>query len=325
MKIRYLRRDEIDAEKWDDCVAQSTQQLVYAFSWYLDAIAHHWGGIVAEENGIYQAVMPLPYRKKYGISFVHQPVFCQQLGFFSRKGIQTETLFPAFWKEVNRRFRWVASYCFNEQNEQELVFPEKISRVQRENHVLALENPYADIYQQYATDRKINLNRARNTNWQIATHPDMRTLIQLHREHNEAKATSDYKRLDLTLYDRLVQATDELLKRNLADIRLAYKDEHLEAGGLFVYDQSRIIYLFNAATLKGRKQQARLWMINELIERFAGQKMAFDFESPAIGADSVKAYYQSFGATTRVYSEIAYNRLGWAIKALQRLKQLLAK
>lgn len=323
MTIHYLDRPYIDTDRWDDCVAGSPQRLFYAFSWYLDAIADHWGGIVAEAEGHYLAVMPVPYRTKYGFRFVAQPVFCQQLGIFSRADFSVNQHFPAFWKVLNRQFRRTALYRFNEGNETEISWPENLHRIRRVNHVLPLDKPYETLYAQYATDRKTNLQRARNTDWQIHEVSGLQPLIDLHRQHNEAKATEGIGSLNLSLYDRLVKAADKLLKRDMARVWLARKENgDIEAGGLFVIDRNRIVYLFNGASVTGRKQQARLWMIDRLIREFSGKPMAFDFESPALGAESVKAYYASFGAQERTYSEVSYNRLEWIFRLWRQSKKI---
>ncbi|MGA0559133.1 hypothetical protein ACO2Q8_20920 [Larkinella sp. VNQ87] len=315
MTIRYLDRPDLDLVGWDNCVGTSTQRLFYGFSWYLDALttgprAPYWGGIVAESGGKYVAVMPVVYRKKWGIRYVYQPDYCQQLGIFSQQGLALQPVLPQFWAQLTRQFKWVLSYRFNEKNEEELFFPDGFSVLKRENHLLPLDKPYKALFEVYATDRKINLNRARNTGWCVEERPDVRALIQLHRQYNEEKAVGGIK-LDLTIYDRFANACDELYRRGLARIWLARKpdSETAEAGGLFVLDRDRIVYLFNGASVVGRKQQARLWLIDRLIEEFAGTALAFDFESPAVGAESVKAYYQSFGAEAKPYSEIAYNHL----------------
>ena len=329
MTVRYLDRADLDAVRWDDCVTDSTQRLIYAFSWYLDALttgvgAPQWGGIVAEQAGRYVAVMPVVYKKKFGIRYAYQPDYCQQLGIFSRAEVDLTALSAEFFDQLIRSFNWVVSYRFNEKNENELQFPTGFSILKRYNHVLPLNQSYEEIYRQYATDRKTNLNRARNVGWVVEDKPDMRPLIQLHREHNEEKAVGGIQ-LDLTIYDRFAKAVDQLKNRGLARIWLARKEgeKRSESGGLFVLDRDRIIYLFNGASPTGRKQQARLWMINKIIEEFANQPLAFDFESPAVGAESVKAYYQSFGAESRPYTEISYDHLPWFVTCARAFVRII--
>jgi hypothetical protein len=49
--------------------------------WHLDRTAVVWDALVW---GDYEFVMPLPVRKKWGIQYVYQPLFCQQLGIFPK-------------------------------------------------------------------------------------------------------------------------------------------------------------------------------------------------------------------------------------------------
>ena len=80
--INYLSDKEIDFNKWDDCIDKSTS-LIYPLSWYLNCVSPNWNAFILEKNGIYQAVFPICSKKKAGISYIYQPFFTQQLGYFS--------------------------------------------------------------------------------------------------------------------------------------------------------------------------------------------------------------------------------------------------
>jgi hypothetical protein len=80
MSIRYLQRPQIDPIKWNESVLKSRIPQAYALFDYLDKITNNqWSALV---YGDYEAVFPLPMREKFGIRYVVQPVFCQQLGGF---------------------------------------------------------------------------------------------------------------------------------------------------------------------------------------------------------------------------------------------------
>ncbi|MDP4600608.1 MAG: hypothetical protein NWS84_05650, partial [Polaribacter sp.] len=85
--ILYLKRAALDVEKYDLCIENSIQSRIYAFSWYLDIVADHWDVLVLND---YEAVMPLPWKKKFGLKYITQPYFCQQLGIFSKEEISEE-------------------------------------------------------------------------------------------------------------------------------------------------------------------------------------------------------------------------------------------
>lgn len=80
--ITYLTHNQIDKQRWDDCIKQSPNGNVYALSWYLDIVHPRWEALVEDD---YVSVMPLTGNRKCGISYPFQPFFVQQLGVFSKE------------------------------------------------------------------------------------------------------------------------------------------------------------------------------------------------------------------------------------------------
>src|SRR5687767_4485589 len=80
--IRFIKRGEIDAARWDETVSKAPNGLVYVFSFYLDHMADDWDALVL---GDYEAVMPLTWKKKFGIYYLAQPFLTAQLGVFGEK------------------------------------------------------------------------------------------------------------------------------------------------------------------------------------------------------------------------------------------------
>ena len=95
--IHYIEHKDIDFEKWDACVANSFNRLIYGFSWYLDVVCDDWDALVLND---YEAVFPLPKRKKWGIEYVYHPFFCQQLGVFSKKEVAIELFLNSIPKKI---------------------------------------------------------------------------------------------------------------------------------------------------------------------------------------------------------------------------------
>ena len=60
--IKYLQHGEINKEKWDDCINLSPRGLVYALSWYLDAVHPGWEALV--ENDLFYHSCYLPNIKE---------------------------------------------------------------------------------------------------------------------------------------------------------------------------------------------------------------------------------------------------------------------
>ncbi|WP_315816464.1 hypothetical protein [Paraflavitalea speifideaquila] len=57
--------------KWDRCIADAPNGLIYGYSFYLDKMADNWDGLVLNN---YEAVMPLPWKKKWGIYYLAHPL-----------------------------------------------------------------------------------------------------------------------------------------------------------------------------------------------------------------------------------------------------------
>src|SRR5436309_3094512 len=128
--IRYLKRNDIDTEKWDNCIRNASNGLIYARSFYLDAMAKNWSALV---TGDYQSVMPLTWNKKFGITYLYQPAFTPQLGvFFS--GDEDNSIVESFIAGMQIHFRFCEIY---------LNFLNRVSgTTDRVNYVLNLGRTY---------------------------------------------------------------------------------------------------------------------------------------------------------------------------------------
>lgn len=317
--IALLSRSQLDATAWDACVAASSQQIVYGYSWYLDAVlptpAWKWVGLAQiDEVGQYRAVMPIPLRRKRiaGVLYrwvVHQPFFCQVLGVFSCN----ESLDPQpFFDLMTRQFRYGSSYVARR------PFANTDQTIDHRfytTHILNLQVGYEALYQNYTRDRKLNLRRAVTVDWTIVNSADPEPLLDLFRKYHAATIEGGVAGWAYSIFRNLV---DELRKRGLIILRYAMKNERIEAGALFVCANNRVIYLFNAASPVGRRGNARTLLIDQCIREKAGQKLLFDFESPM--KLSVRDFYQSFGTTEEPFLNLRWNRLNSVEKAFLTIR-----
>ena len=103
MSIKYIHREHLDEEKYNQCIDTSIHSKIYAFSWYLDIVCEQWGVLVLHD---YDAVMPVPWRKKYGIKYVYPPFWVLQLGVYTKETIdENKFLTHLFctWIKLNYR------------------------------------------------------------------------------------------------------------------------------------------------------------------------------------------------------------------------------
>jgi hypothetical protein len=317
--LRYLPNHQINYQLWDACVEQSAQRLVYALSWYLDVVAPGWAGLVAEQEGVYGAVMPLPVSHKFSIPYLRQPLFCQQLGIFH---LDKELNAEAFLREVERHFSLISQYSFNTPNTQNISFEENRNLTVNQNftHHLDLNRDYESIFQGYSRDRKLNLKRSQKAGLKIILSTDIEPLISLFK----ADAASRIKGgVAPAAYEQLKQLYAALAQRGLATLLYTQTPAgETDAGGLFVTYGNKIIYLFNAASVAGRRRNGRSLIIDHIIQQYAGQDYIFDFESPAT-VKAIIRVYAGFGAEAVPYLTINYNRLPAPLKVVKKVRQFL--
>lgn len=298
-------------QKWDKCVAQSPQGLPYTFSFYLDIVAPDWKAIVEEDEHHYLTVMPLTEQKKYGISFLHQPLFCQQLGILSTDPNISQEKIDAFLKIIDEKYRFVSHYHLNTKL--------KISSLSTTyyTHLLDLSTSYTTIFQQYSADRKLNLKRAIRSNLQIIESKDIEPLIEMF-EHDIAHKIQGG--VAENVYDLLRKIYQELQTRQWCKLLYTQNEKgEINAGALFAFYQNQIIYLFNAAYTHARKENGRTLLIDHILKSYAGSAYIFDFESPEI--EEIVYFYQSFGAKAVPYQVLHYNHLPRVVNTFWKIKK----
>src|ERR1700749_313156 len=101
--IYYIRRQDIDNTRWDACIEKAANTIIYGYHFYLDHLAAgQWDALIL---GDYEAVMPLPWRRKYGIRYLYQPPFTQQTGIFTTGPLNSHTI-EAFLHSARQHFRF---------------------------------------------------------------------------------------------------------------------------------------------------------------------------------------------------------------------------
>lgn len=297
----------------------SPQSVLYALSFYLDIVAPNWSALVEEEANNYLTVIPLTTQAKYTITFLHQPLFCQQLGIFSTKSAISETEVNIIFNSLFQKYPFASHYHFNTQNTKQL-HKQQGSNYQistSHTHHLSLAKPYQSIYQNYSLDRKKNLKRAQKANLTIVESKDINPLLQMFEKDIAHKIKGG---VDSYAYDYLKRIYQELDKRNLCKLLYTQTPQGaIHAGALFAFHRNQIIYLFNAAFAYARKENGRMYLIDNILKTYANTDYIFDFESPEI--ESIAYFYKSFGAEAVSYPILHYNHLPTWINLLWKIKK----
>ena len=299
VQLYYKQRQEIDIDKWDDCIAKAPNGLIYAYSFYLDNTADNWDALILND---YEAVMPLPWRKKYGIHYLYQPAFIAQLGLFGNS-ISVQ-LFEKFLEAIPSKFKlW--ELPFNHQN----VFTvNNFELCERVNYVLPLNSNYEGLYTNYRENIRRNIKKSVQYGCYVKTDIDVEAIIALARQQPHTAIDSElenFKRLfELLKYKSMAKSYGIFSQTN-----------ELLASSVFTFSHNRAYYILVGNHPNGRTLGASHALIDAFIKDHAGKNLCLDFE----GSDlrNLAFFYSSFGAKEEKYSAIRLNKLPWYIKWLK--------
>ena len=170
--IQYLKNDEIDKQSWDHCIDAASNGRPYAYSVYLDHMSDNWDGLVLND---YEAVMPLPWKKKWGIHYLYQPFLTAQLGLFGND--LNPQILEAFLDAIPGRFKlW--EFPLNQSNR----FQTSYQFFDRANYVLNLNRPYEELHKDYRDNIKRNIKKSLQYGCYAQSAIDIKQIIALAKE-----------------------------------------------------------------------------------------------------------------------------------------------
>ena len=299
--IRYLQRDQIDVARWDACIQNAANGLVYATSTYLDGIAN-WHALVLND---YEAVMPLTWRKKFGFFYLYQPFFCQQLGVFSTDpGLVSADDFmksiPSFYSLWDIQL-----------NPSNIVH--EFATTLRKNYTLSLGTNYSNLSAAYSRSAKRNIEKAIAANVQIQTEILPESVVKLHQQRfgtEEGIRADDFQNL-VSLLSKLQSMQQAIC------VGATNEQGDLIASSAYLLYKDRVTFIINGNLPESLSNGATHYLKDYVIRKFAGSGLTMDFE----GSDNAMfaRFYEQFGATcTELYPAVYTNKLPWPFRLFKR-------
>lgn len=304
--IQFLHNNEIDKQRWDECINASPNGLIYAKSFYLDIICPGWHALSGKN---YDWVLPVTNKKKWGISYLYQPPFTQQSGVFAKKDVLVSFQEIIEWLKRHYKF-WEVSWNYATDS---AVLHSPLQVNSAVNFILNLKNPYKSIVSNYNNVLIKNLKRSKRFELVYKTTEDFDACINLYRKHYNHRIPhiklSDYKKFsNICLY---------ALQNKMLVCRRAVNDEdECFAAALLLTDGKRLYNIINVTTEKGRKRQANHFLLDSIIREFSGQELLLDFEGSDV--PGVKTFYENFGAGNQPFYRIKFNDLPWPVRLVKK-------
>ena len=301
--ITYVKRKDLDLEKYNTCIEKSNQSKVFAFSWYLDIVAENWSVLVYKD---YNAVMPIPWKKKFFIKYVYPPFWLLELGVFS---LDDKFDIQLFFKALFSKFKFVETRL-NSKNK--LNISRKYLK-DGQMQVLKLEDDYTSILSNFRKDRKKDLQRAFKNDLTEKWNDNPNYLITLFK-NNVGKRTSNIIDKD---YDNLQKLISTCIKKRVGEVLSIYdKNNNIVASGFFLKHKKEVTILVSSTDFKNRKNGANTFLIDRAIYKYQKNFKVFNFGGSSI--NSVAKYFSSFNAVTLIYQHLKINNLPFLLKIFKR-------
>lgn len=306
MNIRYLQYTQIDHYKWDACIQQSVNGNVYALSWYLDIVHYGWKALV---YGDYEQVMPLTPGKKFGIHYLYQPIFTQQLGVFSKTPLSTHRV-NQFIEAIPRAYKFVEVNLNAGNNTPTLAG--KVS--QFTNFELELIHPYKQILANYSENTRRNLRKAQQNSLLLSESCTPEQLVELFKNHKGM----ELDRFTEREYKVLIHLIYTCIYKGLGKVRAVYTPENeLCAAAFTTTFKNRTVFLFSGLSTKGKELAAMFLLLNSFIQERAETHHVFDFEGS--NNPQLARFYKSFGSSAVQYPHLQINKLPLILTTALRL------
>jgi hypothetical protein len=292
--IRHVSNKEIDRQKWDDFLKRSFNSNIYALSGYLDIAIPTWEALIKND---YEAIMPLPSAKKWGISYLGTPFLTQQLGIFYLEGVADPT--DEFLAHIPDKFRWL-DMKLNRFNHSE-KFKQHIQN--SSNFEIDLQFEYKTLQGSYSENTRRNIKKAQRHDFKIvyADKPDM--LIDLFKT-DKGKTLSSVTQKN---YETLKAACSFLIKDSSVIMPCALLNGEVVAGVVFIRFKNKWVFIFSGNSQKGKETGAMFYLIDDFIRKQSGANQILDFEGS--NNPSLARFYKGFGALDLPYPVLKFNKL----------------
>ena len=306
MELAYLKHADIDKIKWDGCIKKAKNTLIYAHSFYLDNCSgYQWDAIVLND---YEAVMPLIFRKKYGILYLYQPAFLQQAGIFYTEALSVKHI-SQFLESAAVHFNFIE---INLNYDNKLVAFEGFNTSEANNFVLDISEGYERVSSKYKSNFRKNLKETTKHILQYRSTKDFTQTIDLFKQLYSKKITS----IGNADYDNLKLNCNHLEKENDLVAREVVLNDTVYAAVILLKDANRLYNIVSCVTEQGRKLSANYLLFDSIIHEFAGQNLLLDLEGSDI--KGIADFYKSMNPVNEMYPAIKYNNLPGIIKLFKK-------
>jgi hypothetical protein len=306
--IQYLRRKDINEGAWNRCIETASNGLIYGYTYYLDAMCTNWDGMVLND---YEAVMPLPWRRKWGICYLYQPFFTPALGIFGHGLTKLQQIL--FIRAIPKKFLyWDIDLNETSEFDQAVTSISNIEISLRTNFLLNLNSSYQIIYKSYSRLAKRKLAKANQYRLKLEIGVPAEEIITLYRKHYSLAN----KEVPEEAYILLSSLTSHLSANHIVTYLAKTESGSIAGFYLLLTDTKWVYSVLGGSTADGKEMGAFYFLTDAAIKDQTCIGKIFRFEGSDI--PGIAFFDQQFGPQATNYLHIRRNNLPWPVNLLKQ-------
>ena len=292
--INFVNHADIEKDKWNNCVRLSQFPTFFADYDLLTLANPEWCALIL---GDYEAVMPLPIKSKYSVSYIYTPVFISRLGIFSIRPDKINhqdfiVHIPAKFKHINLIFNT-------------FIQDERLKNLH--SYQLLLKDNYETIHASFSDNCKRNIKSAEKQHLMYSEDVNTEDIITLFKNNRGRDKRIHLKQSD---YQLLKEMSDLATSRSLLDkIAVRNQEGDIVAAALFLKDCERIWFWFSGRSEKHAKTGAMFFLINEYIKKHTESSWILDFNGSM--NEQIARFYRGFGGEKYEFSFLQQSDIKW--------------
>ena len=284
--ITEVSRSDVDNQKWNSIVDQYSNGRPYTYTWYLDALTQgKWKAVII---GNYDAIMPLPYHRKYVYqSRVYQPFLTQWFG-------------PLGSTDDKKMYRDLVKYVSKQYPNSHIMFPqmEGISDLVksaelRSSQTVDISQDISSIRANYGKNRRREI-RQNSPDVEIDFHTDIDRFLADYQLSTYPVVKPILKQWKM--FRRLLEVCHQ---QNILQIISVKNEQGLLTTSANLVTSTRVISLIGATSELGRTLSGNAVRMDAMINQYCGKKAVFDFFGSSM--PGVKKFNLQFGALDESY------------------------
>ncbi|MCL2289416.1 MAG: GNAT family N-acetyltransferase [Bacteroidetes bacterium] len=263
MEIQFVKHSELNKEKWNHCIKHSFFPTFFTDFDFLSIANPDFCALILND---YEAVMPLPVRKKMFLPYIYQPHFVSVLGIFS-KTHPTKELIERFLQDIPKHYVRV-DLIFN-------MFFDLPKTSVLHSYQLSLQKKYEEIYAKFSDNCRRNIKSSEKFALKYVENRPIAEIIALFKNNRGKNTKVPFAEKDYEILQNLAHFAQK--SNHLEVIAVLDADDKMLAGALLFKDEHKTWFWFSGRDEECAEKKAMFFLLNEYFKRNAETATIFDF------------------------------------------------